>query len=171
MRMLKKIAITGPESTGKSTLAKQLAATFDGHWVPEIARAYLNQISLPYTKDDLEKIAHLQIDAFEKATRAPHAYLFADTELLVIKIWYEHAFGECPEWFMKAYKEQDFSLYLLTDIDLSWKPDPLREHPHKRKYFFNLFVDELKTMGRPYNIISGKGNMRLQRAVAYIRGL
>jgi len=169
--MIKKIAITGPESTGKTSLAKDLAKHYKAIWVPEFARTYLQNITLPYTAIDLDNIAQGQIDAIKKALAVSEKYLFADTELIVMKIWYENAFKKCPKWLSEALEAQEFDLYLLCAIDLPWTYDPQREHPHMREHFFNLYIKELESRNLPYSIISGNKSKRTANAVKAVSRL
>ena len=166
---MKRIAITGPESTGKSTVARQLAAHFNMLWVPEFARDYIAGLNRDYTIHDLEKIARGQLEWQQKAEAQNPEILFTDTELLVIKIWAENAFGTCPKWISEALLNQRFDLYLLMDIDLPWEPDPQREHPHLRAYFFNLYQAELERLNFPYKIISGTQQERFEAALKAVR--
>ena len=162
---MKPIAITGPESTGKSTVAQQLATHFNTLWVPEFARDYIAELNRDYTLDDLENIARGQLKQQQQAEATNPEILFTDTELLVIKIWSENAFGTCPEWILEALKNQRCDLYLLMNIDLPWEPDPQREHPHLRPYFFDLYKAELERLNFPYKVISGSEKERIAAAL------
>ena len=124
---MKRIAITGPESTGKSTIAQQLAGHFNTLWVPEFARDYIAGLNRDYTLTDLEKIAQGQLELQKKTEAQNPEIFFTDTELLVIKVWSENAFGTCPDWILEALQNQQFDLYLLMNIDLPWEPDPQRD--------------------------------------------
>src|SRR5688572_18897723 len=168
---MKRIAITGPESTGKSTIAQQLASHFNTLWVPEFARNYLTDLNQDYTLTDLEKIAKGQLELQQKAEAKNPEILFTDTELLVIKIWSENAFGTCPEWILNSLQNQQYDLYLLMNIDLPWEPDPQREHPHLRPYFFNLYQAELERLKFPYKIISGTQEERFSAALKAVRSV
>ena len=161
---MKTVAITGPESTGKSTLSRQLAEQYGTIWAPEYARAYLHEHGPHYTLADLEEIARGQLAAEEAAVRGAQHIVFVDTDLLVIKIWAEHAFGECPAWILQKLAQQRHDLTLLLNIDLPWEPDPLREHPHMREYFYLLYQQELRKLGVPFAEVSGTGEQRLVRA-------
>ncbi|SIQ55218.1 AAA family ATPase [Pontibacter lucknowensis] len=166
-----KVAITGPESTGKSTLSQQLASHYNAVWVPEYARTYIDELNRPYTLEDLEVIARGQM-ALEKAASAQTTgLLFADTDLLVIKIWSEHAFGRCPDWVSQKLKEQDYNLYLLMGVDLPWEPDPQREHPHLRQYFYDWYKRELEALQAPFVEISGQHEDRLAQARLHVDAL
>lgn len=163
-----KIAITGPESTGKSMLAEQLADNFNTVWVPEFARAYLLNIARPYNYDDILEIAKGQTQSIEAIMPLSNKVCFIDTELLVTKIWCEVKYNSCHPWIIENLKKQDFNLYLLTDIDIPWEYDPLREHPDKRKFLFDLYKRELDLLGFNYRIIGGIGAERLKNALTFV---
>jgi NadR type nicotinamide-nucleotide adenylyltransferase len=162
------VAITGPESTGKSTLSTLLARHYHTVWVPEFARTYLDALDRPYTPWDLEQIAAGQLAAVRQALPAANRILFCDTELLVIKIWSEHAFGHCPGWILEELARQPYNLYLLLHVDLPWEPDPQREHPHLRAYFYERYKAGLQQYGFPFVEISGTHGSRFEKAVRAI---
>ncbi|MCD4695494.1 MAG: ATP-binding protein [Bacteroidales bacterium] len=166
---LKKIAITGPESTGKSQLAKELAAHYQTIWLPEYARKYIEKLERPYNYDDILVIAREQKKREEALLMSSNDYLFCDTELIVTKIWCEFKYQKCHPWIIDNIPRQNYDLYLLTDIDLPWQPDPQREHPLKRIELFNLYMLELKSRNLPFGIISGVGDQRLSNALAFIK--
>ena len=166
--MIRKIAITGPESTGKSTLSEQLALHFDTVFVPEFARMYLDKMGTKYQMEDVLNIAKGQIESERHWMDAANNYLFCDTDLINIKIWLEHKYNEVPEWLMNSVVQNEYDLYLLMDIDLPWEADPLREYPNDQAYFFNKFRDELEKINARYIIISGPGDQRLKQAIEVI---
>ena len=163
-----RIAVTGPESTGKSVLAKQLAEHYSAEMVPEFARSYLDQIRRPYSLHDLEIIAAGQVSSEDTAAAAGCSMMICDTELTVIKIWAEHCFGNCPVPVEQELMRRSYDLYLLCNIDLPWEYDPLREHPNLREYFFNLYLKELNSRGTNVKIIEGSGSLRLENAIRYV---
>jgi len=168
---LLKVAITGPESTGKSTLAQQLAAYYNTIWVPEYARSYIAALPGRYTLPDVENIARGQIENYRQAIPQANKILFADTDLLVIKIWMLHAFGTCPAWILEALEKQEFNLYLLLNVDLPWEPDPQREHPHLRQFFYDWYKRELQAYQFNFVEISGSAEKRFQNAVSSVEKL
>jgi NadR type nicotinamide-nucleotide adenylyltransferase len=163
-----KVAITGPESTGKSTLAQQLASHYRDVWVPEFARSYIAGLAGPYTAADVEQIARSQVAQYQQALPQAGRFIFADTDLLVIKIWMLHAYGSCPDWILRALEQQDFHLYLLMQVDLPWELDPQREHPHLRSYFYNWYKRELQAYGFQFVEIAGRQQERCQQAIQAI---
>jgi NadR type nicotinamide-nucleotide adenylyltransferase len=166
-----KIAITGPESTGKSILAEQLAEHYHTVWVPEYAREYINNLDRLYKQEDILEIAKGQIRSETEICRQASELLICDTELIVIKIWSEVKYGECDQWILNKLDNQKYNLYLLCDIDIPWSDDPQREHPHMREYLFNLYRQELLARELSFRIISGLGNRRLDNAIRIIDSL
>lgn len=57
------ITIVGPESSGKTTLVRELASRYGAPWVPEYARKYLKGLGRPYHENDLIQIAEGQLKA------------------------------------------------------------------------------------------------------------
>jgi NadR type nicotinamide-nucleotide adenylyltransferase len=167
-QMIRRIAITGPESTGKSWLAENLATHYRTGWVPEYAREYLEQLGRPYEQDDIVKIAAGQLHLEDSFVKSASGYLFCDTELLVTKIWSEVKYGACDPWIKTRLETHPYDLYLLCDIDLPWEYDPLREHPDRRQFLFDRYYDELSSRGFPFFVINGTGDARLHRAISFI---
>ena len=168
-----RVSLTGPESTGKSTLAAQLAVHFDTAYAPEYSRQYLAARLGAYTLADLEEIARGQLRHEETAAVAAAALgrpvMFCDTDLLVMKVWAEHAFGICPAWMLAELRRPRYALTLLLDVDLPWQPDPLREHPHMRQHFMQVYRQELQLLGWPVVEISGIAGQRLTQAIAAVQ--
>lgn len=146
-----KVAIIGPESTGKSTLAKELAEQFNGTYVPEYAREYVERKGRKeLTYDEVCEIAREQIKSISEA-----GFYFFDTELIVTKVWFEYAFGKVPEWLTEAIKTYPMDLYLLTYPDIPWVPDPARYNGSQamREELFDRYEEEVKATGVPYYVI------------------
>ncbi|WP_297337291.1 ATP-binding protein [Algoriphagus sp.] len=173
MHKPKRILILGPESTGKSTLASDLAVHFDEPWVPEFAREYLEILGRPYEYDDLLKIAKGQMALEDEKANVAKKYLFCDTDLRVIQVWSAHKFGKVHDWVIKELDQRVYDLILLTDIDLPWEPDPLREHPdpEMRQYFFDQYQEIAESSGFPYLTVSGDQRQRLQSAINVLKKL
>ena len=163
-----KIAITGPESTGKSVLAELLANHFHTLWVPEFARSYIDNLDRPYIAEDILKIAKGQLSHEKQLLKKSTGYLFCDTELIVTKIWSEFKYGFCDPWILRNIKNNKYHLFLLCNIDLPWIEDPQREHPRHRKQLFDLYLQELTKQNIPFRIVSGFGETRLKNAIAAI---
>ncbi len=168
---MKRIVIIGPESTGKSTLCQQLAAHYYTVWCPEFAREYLLEKGMNYTYDDLAKIAQGQIKLEEIGdAEVKNNFYFIDTDMYVMKVWYEVAFNNCPTWILKKIARTHCDLYLLCDVDLPWIKDELREYPNlaMRQKLFKMYKDIMINSGVRWVQISGANAQRLQMAVKSI---
>lgn len=168
---LERVLILGPESTGKSTLAEDLANYFQEPWVPEYAREYLEKIERPYVFEDLVKIGKGQVELEEKFSLQANNLLFCDTDLRVIQVWSQHRFGKVDPWVLEEIKKRKYSLILLTDVDLPWTPDPLREYPDIkiRQYFMDWYERLAQESNFPYVKITGSREKRLKNAVSQIQ--
>jgi NadR type nicotinamide-nucleotide adenylyltransferase len=169
----KRILILGPESTGKSTLAEDLAKHFGEPWVPEFAREYLEKIERPYRYEDLSEIGRGQVASEDLLAEKAEKFLFVDTDLRVIHIWSEHRFGKTDPWVLDQMAERKYDLILLTDTDLPWTPDPMREYPEleMRQYFFEKYLNLAKVSGLLYAVVSGDRNARREKAIAVLQSL
>jgi len=163
-----RVAITGPESTGKTELAKQLAAYYQTTYVPEIAREFLASLGRAYIFEDIVKIAREQLDMENSFAEKPGKILFCDTDLLVTKIWSIFKYGKCDPWIEEKVKSHRYDLYLLCGIDMPWAEDPLRENPGQREELFGLYLNELQLLKVNFAIISGLGERRLRNAILAI---
>lgn len=171
---MKKIVIIGPESTGKSTLCVNLARHFDTRWCPEYAREYLQKNGMTYTYEDLLEIAHGQLrgeDAFIAGGHEP--LLFIDTDMYVMKVWCEFAFGKCHNWILNQAAAREYDLYLLCRSDLPWVRDELREYPdlETRDRLYHYYKDIMVNQHLPWVDISGNYRERLQKAVNAVDSL
>lgn len=170
-----KIAIYGPESTGKTTLAKQLASHFKTVWAPEFARDYLQEkwnnkkeICAP---EDLLPIAIGQMQLENSALQQANKYLFTDTCLMVTKVFSEIYYGFCDAKLEKAARKNKYDLFFLTDVDVPWEQDDLRDAPNDRIATFEKFKQALIENNKPFIVLSGDAEMRLQKAIAIIEEL
>ena len=165
------IGIVGPESTGKSSLAQVLSKHYQENFVHEMAREYLNHLGRPYQEEDLKKIAEIQMQEELKYRNSNQHIVICDTTLLVIKVWSEYKYHRCDEWILKAESETSYDLLLLTDIDLPWVNDPMREHPTERKELFSIYYRTLIQKKEPFKLIFGNKNERFTKAVLAIETL
>ncbi|HAQ37999.1 MAG TPA: ATPase [Saprospirales bacterium] len=152
---MKKIVITGPESTGKSILAKKLSEHFGQANTEEEARAYLNELERPYNYHDLYNIAKRQIATEDAFLNSDISMLFCDTDLITIKIWSEVKYGKVDARILRLIENRSEDFYLLCYPDIPWVPDPLRENPHNRHELFELYMEELLNYGKKFIVIEG----------------
>nr|WP_314896164.1 DUF4301 family protein [uncultured Flavobacterium sp.] len=170
-----KIALFGPESTGKTTLAKQLAEYYKTEWVPEFARDYLqekwDENQLICDVDDMLPIAYGQTQLENKSVLIANKYLFCDTNLMVTKVFSEMYYNYCDPLLDQAALEHEYDLFFLTDIDVPWEKDDLRDSPEKRESMFAVFKQSLIDNKKPFITLSGDKNLRLNKAISIIDDL
>lgn len=165
-----KIVLFGPESSGKTTLSEQLARHYNTVWIPEFARDYLqnkwNNERKTCEYDDLVPIAEGQMKLENDAAKKADRILICDTDLLETMVYSEEFYGgEIDPKLEKAAIESSYDLYLLTYIDTPWVADDLRDRPHQRLEMFKAFENTLKKYNRPYLLVSGSKEERLQMAI------
>jgi nicotinamide riboside kinase len=167
------IALTGPESSGKSFTAEHLARFFDGWVVPEFAREYLNHLDREYNYSDILNIAKAQIDIEQKviadAVKEEVDMVFFDNELINTQIWCEEKYATCDDFIKYAITQSPHDFYLLMKPDIAWEADPLRENPADRERLFDLHIHYLEKYQKSYTIISGGLKERLEMSVAIIK--
>lgn len=167
--MPKKILISGPESTGKSSLTRALADYFDSPFVNEYAREYLDQLHRPYKKEDLNEIAKSQIKMEDLALKTSSELLLIDTDLTVIHIWSQEKYGSTDPWILEEIQKRAYDLYLIPDIDLEWSFDPQRENPNDRERLLKLYQNSFKQRNISYHMVRGEGDERVQNAIEIIK--
>jgi len=145
-----KIIVTGPESSGKTTLCKALSNHFNIPFGKEYAREYLKRLNRDYTKEDLIKIAKRQLET-EKD------FSLLDTDLITIKIWSNYKYDSCDNWILEQIEKQksEKRFYLLCSPDIPWQDDPLRENPTNRIELFELYKKTLEDLTHNYDILEG----------------
>ncbi len=150
-----KIAFTGPESSGKTTMALWSSEQFNLPCCPEFAREYL--MGKPnYSRLDLDIITKGQLDAWNERG----AYFIADTEMTVMLIWSKYRYNGVSAVIQDAYQQQQFDHYFLCAPDIPWEPDPLRENPNDRQNLFDLYETEFIQSNRPFTVLSGSMEAR-----------
>jgi nicotinamide riboside kinase len=164
-----KIALFGPESTGKTTLAKQLAEYYETEWVPEFARDYLQEKweenQHICTADDMLPIAYGQVALENKKLSTANRFLFCDTNLLVTKVFSEMYYHSCDPLLNEAALEHEYDLFFLTDIDVPWEKDDIRDSPNGRETVFSVFKQTLIQTKKPFITLSGDKTSRLAKAI------
>ena len=169
-----KVAILGAESTGKTTLCRDLAVHFGCPWVPEYMRTYLQKKwdseQLTCTWDDLLPIAQGQIElenelAKQAAQTSDSGYLFCDTSLFELMVYSNWYYGDCPEALTQAALAHHYDTILLTDVDTPWVADDLRDSPHQREDISAYFASQLTLHNKTFQRIGGDREERVQQVV------
>lgn len=162
---MKKVVITGPESSGKSTLSKHLSESLFIPHVREYAREYLAALDRVYDQSDLLHIAKGQLGLEKDIICQTPSFLICDTDLLTIKIWSEYKYSCCDSEIIRLFKNNLPDLYLLAAPDFPWEEDSQRENPDNREELFSIYEKEILDLKIPYKVISGTESERLELAM------
>ncbi len=180
-----KVAVLGAESTGKTTLCRDLAAHFKSPWAPEYMREFLqdkwDKQQLSCTWDDLLPIAQGQIalenqlteEAAQTAINNGHfqAYLFCDTSLFELMVYANWYYGDCPPALKRAALAHHYDLILLTAVDVPWVADDLRDAPHERDDISTYFETHLNRYNKNFKRIGGARDERVQQISKWLNSL
>lgn len=164
-----KIAIVGPESSGKTTLCSQLANYFNGAIVPEFARQYLSNLNRPYTLQDVLFIANEQLHLEQKIEQQGNKIIFCDTNLITIKIWLKVKYNYFNAQLEHNMLQNFYHAHFLTAPDLPWENDILREHPYFRNELLNMHEDILNLNNIKFSLIDGIGEGRINKAIEEVK--
>ena len=161
--MCLKIAFTGPESTGKTSLSMLVAETFDGVYMPEYSRSFLEKTNGFYEEQDLVTIALGQSEALQNVLITGNHLLVSDTDMTVMKVWSQFKYGRVSPVIEHLYQEESFDHLFLCDTDIPWEEDPLREHPESREELFTLYLEMIQTKTKNFTIVKGSLEERLNQ--------
>lgn len=167
--MPKHIAILGAESSGKTQLTEELAEYYKGDAVFEYAREYMYS-----DKISAEELEHVALTQFKRENfiinNSSSEYIFFDTEMVNLKVWFDYEFGEVPVWLAQINLKERYNLYLITANDLPWEEDPLRSMPtiEDREKLKERYIAEVKSADIDYRLIDGTGEERLTKAIESI---
>jgi NadR type nicotinamide-nucleotide adenylyltransferase len=162
--LLVRVCVTGPESTGKTTLAARLADHSHTVWVPEASRAYAERKQSPLLLDDVVPIAREHVAMADDAARLASGMLVLDTDLLSTVIYSRHYYGVVPPEVDTLERARRADLYLLCDVDVPWVPDGVRDRPADRERMLALFRDALDARELRWTMIRGDWDERWHAA-------
>ena len=169
--LMKKVVITGPESSGKTTLFNAIEEKFGIAGVPEFARIYIDQLDRPYVQGDLIEIANGQLQLEQKFSNENKDLLLCDTDLLTIKVWSEYKYGICDPIILNQLMHHLPDYYVLASPDIPWEPDPQRENPKERDELFQIYQKEILTLKIPSIIVAGSQEQRMDQFLKFMNDL
>jgi NadR type nicotinamide-nucleotide adenylyltransferase len=163
-----RIALTGPESCGKSTLAAILAKHYKADLVEEYAREYITKWGGAYERKDMDEMArthHMKIKLSQNSIQ------IIDTDFIVFKVWSEHKYNKSSKLINELVDQSLFDLHILCTPDIPWEEDPIRENPRDREYLFGKFEQSLQQLNRNFIIVNGSPENRLEKSILAIDAL
>jgi NadR type nicotinamide-nucleotide adenylyltransferase len=167
-----RVVLTGSESTGKTTLARDLAIRHQTAFSPEFAREYVERKRAPLALDDVPPIARGQLAAEDQALRAARRVLFLDTDLWSTVLYARHYYGSCPAWIEETARSRRGNLYLLNHPDVPWIAEPLtHDRGDRREEMHALFVSGLRELDARVVDVCGRWPDRWATATAAVDGL
>ena len=169
--LMRKVVITGPESSGKTTLFNAIEEKFGIAGVPEFARVYIDQLDRPYVQGDLIEIANGQLQLEQKFSNENKDLLLCDTDLLTIKVWSEYKYGICDPIILNQLMHHLPDYYVLASPDIPWEPDPQRENPKERDELFQIYQKEILTLKIPSIIVAGSQEQRMDQFLKFMNDL
>lgn len=176
--MIKRVVIVGAESTGKTTLARELAEHFETVWVPEYGREYTETsvgreafFHYQWRDEEFLQIAHRQVLLEDQLAKTANRVLICDTDVLATCIWQERYMGHCSAEVASLANQRRYDLYLLTDCDIPFMQDGLRDGEHLRQWMTQRFRDELGRRQLPWTLVYGSHAQRLRHAIEAIEEL
>lgn len=168
---VKRVTLFGPESTGKTTLARALALHYGTVIAPEYGRAYTESFGMEIDAEGIRRIVVGHLAGVAAAKRLANRVLIEDTDPVLTAIWSDVLLNARDPWFEQFDDLAD--LYLLCGIDVPWEDDGIRFFPadEDRQRFYAACESELQARGARYVAISGDGERRLARSIAAIDAL
>lgn len=163
-----RIALTGPESSGKTTLGIALSDHLEGTFFPEYARTYLENLDREYTQADLDFICEGHLSQFEQSQ---DEIQLVDSDFIVLKVWSEVKYESVSERISSAVEANHFDLHILCVPDIPWEYDPQREHPNQREELFELYKQELIRSKKDFIIVSGSMEDRIRKSCETIAAI
>ncbi len=165
-----KVVLIGPESSGKTVLAEQLAQHFETTWVPEYLRVFFDEKQAVF-EENMQEIAQKQLKSEENGLKMAQRAIFYDTNCMTLKVYHQLYFDSEPFWFNTLFKKENYDHYLLLKPDIPWVDDGQRDMPHRREELFKLFEQELQAIEADYTIVHGDFQSRTSMAIQKVSEL
>lgn len=167
-----RVVVLGAESSGTTTLARDLAAHFRSVWVEEYGRecceTYWSGLDYQWQSAEFAHIAGEQQKRENAAARLANRVLICDTNAWTTRLWHERYLGKMSPEVEQIAAKGRADLYLLTDVNIPFVQDGIRDGEAIRVAMQKRFIEELEAHNVPWILVAGEPETRLRRAVAEI---
>ncbi len=170
---VRRVCVLGAESTGTTTLARDLAEHYGCHWVPEYGRAYCEEQAASGTAtgwrtEEFEHIARRQLADEDAAARLGGRLLICDTDALATSVWHERYLNAPSPAVRVLAAGRRYALYVLTSDDIPFVQDGTRDGEHIRGWMTGRFREVLAQRTEPWIEVRGGRAERLAAATSRI---
>lgn len=168
---IKRVVIIGSESSGTTTLARALAEYYHTVWVPEYGRTYSEgrvHSSQPWRSDEFTHIATEQVRMEDALATLANNVLICDTDAFATSIWHERYMGVPSEEVKAIAAARNYDLYVVTDVNIPFAPDDIRDGESFRQWMQDRFIEELSKNSTPMIVVTGPHQERFAAAIKRI---
>jgi HTH-type transcriptional regulator, transcriptional repressor of NAD biosynthesis genes len=167
---IKRVCVVGAESTGTTSLARDLAQHYDTVWVPEYGRDYtevrkIDGQRIEWRSEEFVHIALQQQENEDAMAKRANRVLFCDTDALATAIWHERYLGDWSVKVERIADQRTYALYFLTAPDIPFVQDRIRDGELLREWMTDRFRVELTRRGHKWVYLSGSFEQRMQTAI------
>lgn len=174
---VKRVVLIGAESTGKTTLAEQLAEHYSTCWLPEYGREHWERkvkglpatdLNVSWSKEEFVHIAREQQRRENDLAKTANRVLICDTNAFATGTWYERYENGRDDDVDSIGRMDKVDLYLLTAPDVPFIQDGVRDGEHVRDWMHDRFKEQLSEGTIPFLELRGTYEGRKQTAIAAI---
>ena len=168
---VRRVAILGAESTGKSTLAAALAAHYATLWVPEYLREFVDTMGRVPQEADQYPIARTQMEHEEAAAAGARRFLFCDTTPMMTALYSRWYWNRVDAQLARIEARHDYACTFVTAPDSPWEADGLmRESDAVRQAIHAQVLQMLDARRIAYTLVTGTLEQRIGQAIDVLEG-
>jgi NadR type nicotinamide-nucleotide adenylyltransferase len=172
---VRRICVLGAESTGTTTLARDLARHYATAWVPEYGRLYAEgklagDFTAAWRTEEFVTIARAQCELEDSLAEVAKDLIICDTDAFATSVWHERYLGSRSTAVEQIAAGRSYELYVLTGDEIPFEQDGTRDGEHIRHAMHRRFVERLVEDGKRHVVVTGDRERRLADAIRAIDG-